>query len=254
MGKSTRITTFIVGLLSATLACQPFQSIDSQGPMPSKAVVTSPPTSAPMVLPTIIQATATNPPPEMPTEPGQVFIDDFSNRDSGWSSEYSPEVDWDYYMGGYRVSVRTSLVTAWNVIVDHEYENVRLVVDARKIGGQEENLFGLICRHKFESGSFYAAVISSTGYYAILRQQNNELPVLISEEIGQSVVINQGLTMNLLEMSCVGNRISLTVNGVLLSEVYDSSIQTGTVGMFVSTGATESTDVLFDNFHLYLEE
>ena len=254
MGKSYRFTTIIFLLLFSTLACQPFQTASPQGPATVTEIVSGSPTSAPLVLPTIIQATATNPPPEMPTEPGQVFIDDFSNQDSGWTYEYSPKIDWDYYMGGYRVSVRTSGVRAMNVIVDHEYENVRLVVDARKLGGQEENLYGLLCRYVYKSSSFYAAVISSKGDYAIIRQLNGERPVLISKEIGHSVVINQGLTLNLVEMSCIGNRISLTVNGVLLSEAYDSSIQKGTVGMFVSTDFTESNDILFDNFHLYLEE
>ncbi|MEN8241744.1 MAG: hypothetical protein ABFS17_07475 [Chloroflexota bacterium] len=253
MGKSIRFTTLLVVLLLATLACQPFPTASPQGPAPSTEVVSAPATSAPLVLPTIIEATATNPPPEMPTEPGQIFIDDFSNQDSGWSQHYTDNADWDYYMGGYRVSVRTSGVAAVNYLMDHDYENVRLVVDARKIGGQEENLYGLICRQEEETSSFYAAVISSTGHYAILKLAKGE-SVNISKNYEQSVVINQGLTLNLIEMSCTGNRISLTVNGVLLSEVYDNSFQIGTVGMFVTTANTESADVLFDNFHLYLEE
>jgi hypothetical protein len=253
MGKSIHVTMVIIVLLFATLACQPIQSISSQGPAPDTGPASALPTSAPMILPTIIEATATNPPPELPNEPGQVFIDDFSNRDSGWSSEYTENADWDYYMGGYRVSVRTSETSAWTYIVDHEYENVRLVVDAKKIGGQENNHYGLICRSQDNADTYYAALISSTGHFGIYRRlQGGNLKAISREET--SVVINQGFSLNLIEMSCVGSQISLTVNGVLLKEVYDRSIKSGTVGMLVMTDLTESNDILFDNFHLYLEE
>jgi hypothetical protein len=210
-------------------------------------------TIAPLALPTIIEDTPTPLPPEFPNEPGEFFFDDFSNRESGWNPEFLDEASWDYYQGGYRVSIYGNELFSLSGL-GVNYENVRLVVDARMIGGQTHNFIGISCRGN-GVGSFYAAVINGDGYYGIFKRvDEGDLELISGDGSQNSVVINKGYTLNLVEMACRGTKISLTVNGQLLIEVTDSTLKTGDVGLFAGTISAESTDALFDNFYIYLEE
>jgi hypothetical protein len=134
-------------------------------------------------------------------------------------------------------------------------ENVRILVDARLIDGGEDNYLGVICRYQ-DANNFYAGVISSDGFYAILRryQGGSSFEFISSDRFEESIVINQHMELNLIELACIGSQITLTVNGQQIAQVEDSGISSGEVGLIVGTITAESTDVLFDNFSLYLEE
>ncbi|MEN8243066.1 MAG: hypothetical protein ABFS17_14200, partial [Chloroflexota bacterium] len=131
---------------------------------------------------------------------------------------------------------------------------VRIMVDARKIGGGDNNFFGVICRYQ-DTDNFYSAVINSAGEFAILeRLAGVGLEVISGDQFTHSVVVNPQMELNLLEVSCKGNQITLMVNGVLLAEATQDSLLTGDVGLIAGTFSSNSSDVLFDNFTLYLEE
>lgn len=248
-----RIVLILVSAVLVSLAagCAP-EPPPADGVMLPTSIGTSvSSTTAPLALPTIIDNTATPAAPEFPSEPGEYFFDDFSDRSSGWQSGYAESVIWDYYQEGYRVSIYEDGIYSHSYL-KVDYSNLRLVVDVRMIGGQPKNAVGLACRSQ-GIDDFYAAVINGEGYYAIYRRINRgELEVIGGDQ--QSVVINPGLNLNLVEMICVGDRIALIVNGQQLVEVVDSELESGGAGLFAFTLSAESTDILFDNFYLYLEE
>ena len=251
MGNRSAFIVVVVVLLVLMGGCEPVQPAGNGVTLPTSAGTSAVVTSGPLVMPTLIEHTATPLPPEFPNQPGEFFFDDFSNRNSGWAFDYADYIIWDYYQGGYRVSMYADELHTISYL-DVDYSNVRLVVDMRMIGGQAHNAFGLACRC---SGlqTFYSAVINGEGFYGIYRRvDGGEYEIIAGNE--QSAAINRELSLNLVEMSCVGDRIALTVNGQLLVEVTDSTIQSGAVGLYGSTISAESTDVLFDNFYLYLEE
>ena len=252
MGKISTVIAAGTILFILLTGCLPSSGVENVV-LPTSAGSQPETTTEYLALPTIIENTATSLPPEYPEEPGGMFFDDFSDRNSGWLSGYQDLMEGDYYQGGYKLSVIGDQVYSVSTL-SVDYQNVRMVVDARLVGGQTHNDFGLICR---ASGldSFYAAVINGDGYYGIYRKvQDQDIELISGDGSEQSVVINQGLTLNLIEMTCMGSTISLRVNGQLLIEVTDTSLQSGAVGLFAGTFSAESTDVLFDNFYLYLEE
>jgi hypothetical protein len=253
MGNYSRFIAAGFVLFFLLTGCQTGPSTDPVILPTSAGTSAAASTVAPLALPTIIQDTATPLPPEFPDEPGEFFFDDFSNRNSGWFSGTETEASWDYYQSGYKVSVYGDEIFSLSTI-GVDYQNVRLVVDARMIGGQTHNFIGLTCRGSgFES--YYAAGINGAGYYGIFEGTGEGEAKLLSGDGSQnSVVINQDYALNLIEMACIGNKISLKVNGQLLIEVTDSTLKTGDVGFFVGTFSAESTDALFDNFYIYLEE
>jgi hypothetical protein len=182
-----------------------------------------------------------------------VFFDDFSDRGSGWSVQYTEFRILDYYQEGYHISINSPEKVAMTFL-EVEYDDVHIVVDTRMIGGEDDNFFGVLCRYRDEE-NFYAAVITSGGEFAIIeRLDGGGLDVVSGDDYTHSVVINPHMALNLLDVSCIGNQIKLTVNGVLLAETTQDSLLSGDVGLIAGTYSANSSDVLFDNFTLYLEE
>ena len=56
--------------------------------------------------------------------------------------------------------------------------------------------------------------------------------------------------VNALHVECVGDRLSLSVNGNLIAELSDTSLTNGEVGLSVNALSDEFTEVAFDNFRI----
>ena len=65
-----------------------------------------------------------------------------------------------------------------------------------------------------------------------------------------SDIINQGVATNQLRVSCIGNELSLSVNGIPLMTVQDDSFASGDIGLGVSTLAPGTAVVEFDNLRV----
>ena len=96
--------------------------------------------------------------------------------------------------------------------------------------------------------NFYSFLISSDGYYAIIKVENGDETLLGSDQFTYSEQINLGSALNQIEAICSGNELSLSVNGQLLQTVKDTSFPTGKVGMIVETRAEGDTAIVFSDF------
>jgi hypothetical protein len=175
-----------------------------------------------------------------------LFEDDFSNPNSGWDV-YSDEISTnEYYEGEFRISVNQPGYYSWaNPQLD--LSDVHIEVET-KSGGEEDNYFGVLCRYQ-PDGGFYAFVISSDGYYGVLKRIAEDDPILLgTSEMLESSVINTGEGSNTIQVDCVGNQLTLAVNGQTLADVVDGEFTSGDVGMIVATLTAENTVVSFDNF------
>ena len=176
-----------------------------------------------------------------------LFEDDFSDSGSGWDQSSFDEGLTDYERGAYRIFVNETSYSAW-ANPSRNFSDVSVEVDALKIGGDDDNEFGIICRHA-NIDNFYVATISSDGYYGFLvRKDGASLELLNMENMLTSDSINVGGESNHIRLDCVGNTLTLYVNGVFVGETVDESISSGDVGLYAGTFSVPGTDILFDNF------
>ncbi len=185
--------------------------------------------------------------PEAAATGALLFEDDFSNPNSGWDV-YSDEIATnEYYEGEFRISVHQPGFYSW-ANPQQNLSDVHIEVEA-KSGGVDDNYFGVLCRYQ-PDGGFYAFVISSDGYYGVLKRTAEDDPFLLgTSEMLESSVINTGEeASNTIAVDCVGNELTLTVNGQTLANVVDGAFTSGDVGMIVATLTAENTMVSFDNF------
>lgn len=176
-----------------------------------------------------------------------LFQDDFSDVDSGWDrSSYDSGLT-DYERNGYHILVSETNYSAW-ANPSRNFSDVSVEVEARKIGGDDDNEFGIICRHA-NVDNYYVATISSDGFYGFLvRKDGESLELLNMENMLPSDSINLGDASNLIRLDCVGSTLTLYVNGDFIGETVDSSIGAGDVGLYAGTFSKPGTDILFDNF------
>jgi hypothetical protein len=98
-------------------------------------------------------------------------------------------------------------------------------------------------------------LISGDGYYAIGKYQSGNEQITYLTPDGQyqtSEAVNQGEANNRLEVSCIGNELSIAVNGIPLLTVSDPTFVVGDVGLGVSTLEPGTAVVEFDNFQVTL--
>ena len=186
--------------------------------------------------------------PTTESYPGQVlFLDDFSDLGSGWKTWHDDDGSLiDYQNGGLRFVVNkpeSDYLSTQNIV----FTNVQLEVEAIKINGPDDNQFGLICRYQ-DSADYYAFVLTSDGYYGILKVVEGQYHLLSGESLHYSESIRQGMAINLIRADCVGNTLTLYANDQEMVSVKDTEYNEGQVGLLVVAYESAGVDILFDQF------
>ncbi len=177
----------------------------------------------------------------------QVMLqDDFSDTGSGWGKASLNTGDAGYQDGGYHITVTTDFQSLW-ANPGCDFTDVSVEVDAHKIGGVDDNEFGVICRYQ-DIENFYAASISSDGFYGLIRVAGNEFGYVGMDAMQGSDVVKLGSESNHIRLDCVGNTLTLYLNGEMVASATDSSFTHGDVGLYAGTFDTPGIDILFDNF------
>ena len=175
-----------------------------------------------------------------------LFQDDFSDVNSGWHVVREGDQVVDYEKDGFRFYVTETQFDFWS-IPGLSLGDVHIDVNAVKLGGPDDNDFGVICRYQ-DDEHFYGFIISSDGYYGISKMSGGEHNLLGAEDMQVSDAINQGTANNAIGVDCIGSTLRLIVNGTTLLEVQDADYPKGDVGLMAGTFDVAGVDILFDNF------
>jgi hypothetical protein len=203
-----------------------------------------------LTLLSLVACTIVNGPTTDPcNENGALLRDDFAGEQTcGWR---------EYNQGGAVVEIAEGTLNIstsqtgqiWWTNAGRDFGDVIVTVQARQSSGPNNNAYGVLCRYQDEN-NFYIFLISGDGYYAIGKYQSGEDQITYltpNQEYVFSDLINQGVATNLLRVGCIGNELSLSVNGLPLATVSDDSFAGGDVGLGVSTLEPGTAVVQFDD-------
>ncbi len=174
-----------------------------------------------------------------------LFQDDFTGQTSGWDRLLTAEGTMDYDAGGYRMLINSLNTNFWST-PHKNFSDVRMEVDAGKLGGPDENRIGLICR--FTGNDYYFFLISSDGYYGIGIYTGGQAILLGQSEMQSNGNIKTGLAVNHLRADCAGDTLTFYVNGFQIASVQDGALKSGDVGLLAGTFSQPGVDVILDNF------
>jgi hypothetical protein len=175
-----------------------------------------------------------------------LFQDDFSSPNSGWDRLHNEDGVTDYQDGQYRILVNTTNTDVW-ANPGLNFTNTIIEVDTTKVGGDNNNDFGVVCRYK-DGENFYFFVISSDGYYGIGKVKDGQQVLVGMESMPPTDAVKQGNATNRIQADCDGSTLRLTVNGELLAQTTDEDLSSGDVGLLAGSFHNPGTDILFDNF------
>ncbi len=179
-----------------------------------------------------------------------LFQDDFSEDGSGWTTLVSPQgSSVAYAHQGLEFINYESEKDFWS-IREGDYSNIAVGVDGSKLGGPDDNTFGVICRY-VDTGNFYAFLIGSDGYYGIIKVKDGVYSLLSGSSMDYSPSIVRGTGTNRILGVCSEDELGLFVNGDLLTIVQDTDFTQGRIGLISGTNEKSGTDILFDNLILY---
>jgi hypothetical protein len=132
--------------------------------------------------------------------------------------------------------------------------NVLMQVDARLVSGSENNNYGLMCRYQ-DMDHFYAFLISSDGYYAIVKVMDGATYTILSGD-GTHLMPTDAIDQefgkpNEIRALCYEDELTLTINGEQMASVSDIDLQTGDIGFIASTYDTAPLEIRFDNLVVF---
>lgn len=174
------------------------------------------------------------------------FMDDFSNHQNGWKVFVTDTGIVHYDQDSFRIMILEDNADYWTT-PGLTLKDTVTDVDAIKLTGPGDNLYGLVCRWQ-NPNNYYAFQVSSDGYYGIIRVKEGVRQVISDVNLQTSPVIQQGTDVNHLRVDCVGDQLTFYVNWEQVASVQDDSFTQGDVGMIASTLKKSGTDVRFDNF------
>lgn len=175
-----------------------------------------------------------------------LFQDDFSDTSSGWDRAEFENGATDYQDGGYHIFVGPENYSVF-AKPGLSFTDVSVEVDGYKLSGVDDGEYGVICRY-VDANNFYAASVTSDGYYGIIRFNNGSFEYVGMDSMQLSDAVNRGEANNRIRFDCVGSTLTLYVNGAEVVSVSDSLHASGDVGLYGGTFDSPNVDVMFDNF------
>jgi hypothetical protein len=172
-----------------------------------------------------------------------LYVDDFSNPETGFNRQSDADAVTDYADSQYKIEIFTPNLNVWSV-AGPQFADALVEVNAHTAGGTENNLYGVICRHQ-DDDNFYFFGISADGYYAIGKVKDGSIVMLSSTVFEFSDRIITGQAANHIAATCAAQTLTLTVNNSTLAEVTDADFSKGQVGLIAGTFNDAPTDVRF---------
>jgi S1-C subfamily serine protease len=179
---------------------------------------------------------------ELPTGGKVIYEDDFSDESTGWPQNSNSNGSYFYDKGRYFIQVK-SANHFQPIYGGEQISDVILKIDAQVEQTSETGDFGVICRYD-NNDSLYIFEITQDGYYGIIKMISGEWYPLIDYTYSDMLVNLKNASFN---AACVGDTLTFAVNGKLLGEVTDKSLQAGDYGFFAGTFDNGGNTVSFDN-------
>lgn len=191
--------------------------------------------------------------PDLCDDGGMLLSDDFDgSRDCGWQLYSGRGVSEIIENDVLRIESSQPGLIGW-ALAGREFEDVVINTRINQIGGPDDNAYGIICRYQ-SPDNYYIFLISGDGHYSIGKFQSGIDDVQYLSGDGNYVpseVINQGQAENEIQASCIGNQLSLSVNGVLVETVEDPTFVRGDVGLGAGTFQPGTAIIEFEKISVF---
>jgi hypothetical protein len=220
--KPIRFWCFLLAisvLLLASLACAVAEELPD-------AATEAPASTQAAEAPPAVEATSA---PETAPEAEQILLNEqFVDNSNNWfvgEDEYVETVIED---GKYRINTPTDGYNWFKASI--AVSNVDVTVDTEFVEGEAANSdYGVMCR-VVDADNHYRFKIASDGVYRIDKQVNGEISAIVDWTSTDALLTGAGV-VNTMRVICNENHLILYINGTLIADVVDSSIEGGSFAL-----------------------
>jgi hypothetical protein len=184
-----------------------------------------------------------------PSSSELLFSDHFSHTSSAWDQHSGKDWGYYHYEGGHRIcSPAGKSFAEVRRLEGGPYQDVAVEVDAKVLSNQADpTSFGVVCRQ--QDGGYYGLLVFGNGAVSIVKWLNSDRDYRTIASKDRSEVIGGDVVSPHIEGDCVGDTLTLYVNGQKVIEAEDLEFGSGGVGLLAGSGdTTVGADVRFDNF------
>lgn len=231
----------IAVLLLVTLACGSTDTTTDDTTVGSEVVTEAP-----------VQESVTEEP--IVIETGPWYRDEFDTNLDNWSvfyftdasdTEYEDETE--VYIDNPGVWFDINLPDTYIYLFNenYTYEDVAVELEVENTGPHNSQYINLVCRYTPDEG-WYEFSVAASGMVQLWRYSFDDGYILIEE--GGSSKIKQGNETNDFKITCIGNKLSLFINGDLWQKkaFVDSNYREGYIGISAGTMNVIPIQVVFN--------
>jgi hypothetical protein len=193
---------------------------------------------------------ATSPTPEPSagiSKGAKLYSETFADSSTGWDEWESAKSRGGYDNGAYFIEVLAADQVSWGNGYQ-DFDDFVMEVDTEKVGGPDDNGFGVVLRY-VDSDNFYIFAVSSDGQYTFGYYLDNTWTQVIPWT--PSDAINQGDSTNKLSVACKGNHFILSVNGTIVEDLTDDTFSAGDIGLMAVATSEAGVMITFDNVNVW---
>lgn len=172
--------------------------------------------------------------------------DDFSDDKSGWEIVNNVYELKGYSSEGYLISINNKGGRSIST-TGLQFNDVNVQVETRKLTGSNDAYLGIVCRYA-DNENYYRFFVTPDGYTGIVKVVGGVSSTLPDGKMIVNHDVLKDDSINLLEVSCVGNKLKLIVNNKLALSAEDDQLKQGDIGIFAETGQDGAGSFIFNNF------
>lgn len=178
---------------------------------------------------------------------GDILLeDDFSDDTTGWEIVNNVYELKGYSSEGYLISINNNNGRSISTS-GLQFGDIKMEVQTHKLTGSNDSYLGLVCRYQ-DNQNYYRFFITPDGYTGIVKVVNGLSTTLPGGKMSYDHAVIQDDGTNLLEVSCIGNQLTLSVNGKLAVSTTDDQLEQGDAGVFAETGQNGAGSFIFNQF------
>lgn len=189
----------------------------------------------------------TNPRPEQVDVPGfsPLFFDTFS-PENGWYDSETEHTKVTIGNNRYKLNHTMQDSVYWQTSDTANASDVVVQIDTARLQGDPDSTIGIICRY-VDDDNLIKAEVYYDGWVSIDKKTNGTYVRMVEKAL-KNLVADE----NTLSLACVGDDITLFVNGAPVAMAKDSSPMSGNMGFLVGNHDVENgITVDFSNFQAY---
>lgn len=179
---------------------------------------------------------------------GVLYQDTLDADNGNWWLESDMDANATFADGQLQLEIASPNLIAWSELLDREFGDFVLEVDASQLGGPDDNSYGVVFRVE-NPNAYYSFDISGDGYFAVRRRDESDGGswTRLTEDWLASNAIHQGASTNRITIIARRSQFSFYVNEQLVAEVVDSNYSSGAIGLNAGSFHEPGVRIGFDN-------